>query len=299
MGDDHDGDAGPLQGPKVGQQLTPPHRVQHGRGLIQHHHLGLHRQHPGDRHPLPLPHRQQVRRPLPVSRHLHGVQRPIDPALDLPPREAQILRPEGHIFLHHRGDDLIVRYLEYHSHLGANGQSMSWIASIHPPDPHISHGGAQESVHLFGQRGLPRAVAPHQSHVLSLLDVKVDITKGHYGCCRRHLIGEPYAPHANHGIAHPHLRSQRRHTKKGPPSTARRTLAGTRISGDKSSSPAVSVQLRSKRLFVQIPVPEIRRSLWNTHRHQRSMVLGDQPPRASLSTAPKRFTPSTMFSGEG
>ncbi len=164
MGDEHHRDAGfRVETPDGVQHLAPPHRVQHGGGLIQHDAPGPHGQHPGDGHPLLLPAGQQVGG---VVRHAHGFQGGVHPLPDLRGGHAQVFRAEGHVLLHHAGHDLVVRVLEHHAHPAADVQQVFLAAGVQAVHVNLAPGGQEDGVEVLGQGGFARAVVAQHRHKL-------------------------------------------------------------------------------------------------------------------------------------
>ena len=102
------------------EHVAPPHRVEHRGRFVEHEHLRLHRQRPGDGHALLLSAREHMWRARGEGFHIDGAERLINPASNLLRRHAEIFGAEGDVLLHHRGDDLVIRVLEHHAHALAN-----------------------------------------------------------------------------------------------------------------------------------------------------------------------------------
>ena len=175
MGDEHHGDplfpVEPLNGV---YDLLPPHRVQHGGGLIQHDALRAHGQHARDGHPLLLPAGQKMGGVAGVFAHAHGGQGLVHPLPDLGGGHAQILRAEGHVLLHHAGDNLVIRVLEHHAHPAADVQQELLVAGVHAVHVHLARCGQENGVEVLGQGGFPRPVVAQHRHKLPRPDGQGD-----------------------------------------------------------------------------------------------------------------------------
>ena len=98
-------------------------------------------------------------RMLPVLIHANLLQRLIHPLTDGRACNAQVLRAESHILLHHIGHDLVVRILENHAHAATNGDQQFFIGGVHTGHIHLTAGGQQNGVEMLGKGGLSAAVA--------------------------------------------------------------------------------------------------------------------------------------------
>ena len=147
--------------------------IQHGGGLVQGQDLGLHGQDPGDGHPLLLAAGEQMRRVHAEIIHAHLLESGVHPLADLLRGDAQILRREGHVVLHHVGDDLVVRILENHAHGAADVQELVLIGGVHVPDPDLAGGGQEDGVHVLEQGGFSGAVVAQDGHKASLGDLQI------------------------------------------------------------------------------------------------------------------------------
>ena len=152
--------------------LRPADGVQHGGGLVQHNAAGRHSDDTGNGHPLFLSAGEQVGGVLPVLVHAHGLEGVVHPPADLRRGHPQILRGEGHVLLHHVGNDLVVRVLEYHAHGAADVQQFILVGGVDAVHVDFAAGGQQDGVQVLGQGGLAGAVVPQHSHEGALLDVQ-------------------------------------------------------------------------------------------------------------------------------
>ena len=193
VGDEHHGDAPfPIQCTDGGEHLAPSGGVQHGSSLVQHDALRGHGDDTGDGHPLLLAAGQQMGRVAGEFRHAHRRQGVIHPLADLIAGDAQILRCEGHILLHHVGNDLVIRILEHHAHTAADLQQEGFILRIHALYIHRAAGGQQHRVHMLGQSGFAGAVMTQHHHEAALFNGQRHILQrrggGAYPLLRR--VGE-------------------------------------------------------------------------------------------------------------
>ena len=99
-------------------QLPPPARIEAGRRLVEHEHLGVHRQDRRQGNALPLAEAQAMRHPPLEARHAYRLERPLDAAVDLGLRHPHVQRPERHVLEHGRAEQLVVGVLEHEAHLG-------------------------------------------------------------------------------------------------------------------------------------------------------------------------------------
>lgn len=94
-----------------------------------------------------------------VSRHAYLLQSHIHPFFDFLRRNAQVLRTEGHIFLHNGSHQLVVRILKYHAHLLADIPDMGKIGGLHTLHIDFPIRGNKQGVQMTGQRGLAAAIS--------------------------------------------------------------------------------------------------------------------------------------------
>ena len=104
--------------------------------------------------------------------HAHLPEGGVHPLADLLGRHAQILRCEGHVVLHHVGDDLVVRILEDHAHGAADVQELVLVGGVHVPDPDLAGGGQEDGVHVLEQSGFAGAVVAQHGHEAALGDLQ-------------------------------------------------------------------------------------------------------------------------------
>ena len=179
VGDEHHGDALlPVQAMDGGEDLLPAHGVQHGGGLVQDDAVRLHGDDAGDGHPLLLSAGKEVRRVADELPHAHIPEGIIHPAADLLRGDAQVLRGEGHVLLHHVGNDLVVRVLKDHAHPLADGEKVPLVLRVHPLHQNLAGGREQDGVHGLGQGGLSGAVVAQHRHEAALLNGEGDPVQG-------------------------------------------------------------------------------------------------------------------------
>ena len=105
--------------------------------------------------------------------HPHHRQGIVHPFADLFAGDAQILRGEGHILLHHVGYDLVIRVLEHHTHLLADGENQVFIQRVHPRNIHIAAGGQHHGVEGLGQGGLSGSIMAQHHGEAALFNGKI------------------------------------------------------------------------------------------------------------------------------
>ena len=66
-----------------------------------------------------------------IFRHVHGLERLIDPSLDLMRFHAEVFQAKGDVFLHNGGDDLVIRVLKDHADLLPDVPDALFVAGIH------------------------------------------------------------------------------------------------------------------------------------------------------------------------
>ncbi len=92
---------------------------------------------------------------------------------DLPGRQRQVTRTEGHIFLHGHAHDLVVRVLENHAHGPADPALQGGVPGIETIHGHSPLRRNEQGVQMLQERALPAAVVPGQGDVLSLAEAEV------------------------------------------------------------------------------------------------------------------------------
>ena len=178
MGDEHHGDAQtPVQVGDDLHDLLPAPRVQHGGGLVQNDAFRPHGDDSGDGHPLLLSAGEQMGGVLPVLVHPHLLQGLVHPAANLLGGDAQILRGEGHILLHHVCHNLIVRVLKHHAHGAADGNQVLLLPGVHAEHGHRPPLGQDDGVAVLGQGGFAAPVPAQHRHKGPLLHRQIQIPK--------------------------------------------------------------------------------------------------------------------------
>ena len=179
VGDEHHGDALlPVEAVDGGEDLLPAHGVQHGGGLVQDDAVRLHGDDARNGHPLLLPAGEEMGGVADELRHAHIPEGVVHPAADLCTGDAQVLRGEGHVLLHHVGNDLVVRVLEDHAHPLADGEEVCSLGGVHPLHQDLAAGGDEDGVHGLGQGGLAGAVVAQHHHEAALLNGEGDPVQG-------------------------------------------------------------------------------------------------------------------------
>ena len=158
--------------------LLPAPGIKHGGGLVQDQTVGPHGDHARNGNALLLAAGQVVGRTLPVlvdARHLH---RFIHAAAHLLRRHAQIFQRKGDIFLHHGGNDLVVRALEHHAHGLADIVDLVLVFGVHPFHQHSAALRQEDGVEVLGQRGFSTAVGPQHCHKFAPLHLSRHAVQG-------------------------------------------------------------------------------------------------------------------------
>ncbi len=163
-----------VEPPRNRQHFGAAQRVEHRRGLVQHQHVGLHRQHARNADALLLPAGKLMRGALAIGLHLHAVERPIDAAQNLRARHAQVFRAKGDILLDDGRHDLVVGVLEDHADRAANVAQAGALLGVPGFDPHVAAVGQQQRIEMLGQRRLARPIVSQQHDILALLDGQID-----------------------------------------------------------------------------------------------------------------------------
>jgi len=107
---------------------------------------------------------------LPIVVHLHLFQGAVYSPADLRAGNAQILRAEGHILLHHVGNDLVVRVLEDHAYAPADGKDPILVGGIDAADVDLAAGGKQNGIKVLGKGGFSAAVGAKDCYEAPLLN---------------------------------------------------------------------------------------------------------------------------------
>jgi hypothetical protein len=150
--------------------------IQGGGRLVEQHHLGIHGQRPGDRHPLLLAAGQLRRDLVGLGADAHPVQQfagaPLGIGLGL---LAHLDRPQGDV-LQHRFVREQVEALEDHADVAAQpGQLLALVGQPHPVDADLALLDGLQPVDGAAQRGLPRAGGADDDDDLAPADGEVDV----------------------------------------------------------------------------------------------------------------------------
>ena len=86
---------------------------------------------------------------LGVGGHANLLQSFVHPHPDLRGGDAQILGPEGHVLLHDGSHQLVVRVLEHHAHLLADGKEVVFVPGVQAVHQHLPLRGEQEPVDVL------------------------------------------------------------------------------------------------------------------------------------------------------
>ena len=197
------------------QHFRSANGVEHGGGFVQNQTTRLHSQHAGDRNPLLLAAGQQMRSMQPILRHSHHGQGLIHAPADLGRRQAQVLWPKGHIFLHNGCDNLIVRVLKHHAHPLANVPDSAGIFGINPVNDASSRAGNQQCIQMLGQCRFPGSIAANNRHEFAGGDFQTYMVQGPQFFIVLIPVGMTYIVYLQHYCdpTHPSQRPK----KKGDP----------------------------------------------------------------------------------
>ena len=158
-------------------------RIQHSSRFIQHNALRCHRDHTRNGNTLLLSAGQKVRRMERVLAHAHLCQSLIHTVADFRSRNTEIFRTKCHILFHNICYDLVVRILENHTHIAADGNQLIFIGSIHAADPDFSATGQQNRIKMLCKCGLTTAIAAENRNQTSFFDSQVHILKHNRAGC--------------------------------------------------------------------------------------------------------------------
>ena len=98
--------------------------------------------------------------------HLHGV---VHAAAHLLRRHAKIFQCKGNVFLHHGGNDLVIRVLEHHTHGLADIIDLVIICGVHALHVDLAALRQQDGVEVLCQSGLAAAVGTQHGHKFAAL----------------------------------------------------------------------------------------------------------------------------------
>ena len=117
---------------------------------------------------------------------LEGVSRAgvIDAAAHLFRWNAEVFQRESHVFLYHRGDDLVVRALEHHAHGLADVIELVIIGGVHALDVHLALLRQEDGVEVLGKGGFAAAVCAQHGHELAPPDLHGDAVERVAGLLR-------------------------------------------------------------------------------------------------------------------
>jgi len=175
VGDDHHGH------PFLGQRLHHRQYLAHHLGierrgrLVEQHDLRLHRQRPGDGHPLLLTARQLVWPGVALVEYAHLGEQRVGAIARLPAGQTAHLRRRQREVLQHRPVGKQVEALEDHADLGAQRiQVGARIVHRHAVHHHTAARRLLEPVQAAQQRALAGARRPDHAHYLRILHRAVD-----------------------------------------------------------------------------------------------------------------------------
>ena len=150
-------------------EAAPRPRIKPSRRLIHHQNLWIHRKHSRNRNALLFPGTQVMRHALLIARHIHGGQRSRYAPAHLGLAQPHVQRPKRYILKHRRRKQLVIRVLKHKPHRSPH-LAQGLVANLHVTHLHRATAAAEYSVQVQDQRGLARAIRPHQSHLLPRLD---------------------------------------------------------------------------------------------------------------------------------
>ena len=148
MGDGHHRDAHVLVQVVDGlHHLLPAPGIKHGGGLVQDQAVGPHGDHARNGNALLL-------------------------------AAGQIFQRKSDIFLHHGGNNLVVRALEHHAHGLADIVDLVLVFGVHPLHQHSAALRQKDGVEVLGQRGFSTAVGPQHCHKFAPLHLSRHAVQG-------------------------------------------------------------------------------------------------------------------------
>ena len=109
---------------------------------------------------------------FPVAVHVDGFQRVVHPLANLAGGNAQVFRSKSNVFLHHIGNDLVIRILENHANGAPELQQAVFVGRINAVHIDRSARGEQYGVHVLRQGGFARPVVAQHGDKGALLNVQ-------------------------------------------------------------------------------------------------------------------------------
>ena len=113
--------------------------------------------------------------------------------------KAQVFRPERHIVLDKRRDQLVVGVLEHHAAGFAHQVDVRVVGRVHPVHDHASLIGDEKGVQVFRQRRFPRPVAAEDAEEFSARNMGAHPVKREI----RTVVGEADVGDVDHGETWP------------------------------------------------------------------------------------------------
>ena len=170
VGDGHHGDAHvPVQVVDGLHHLLTAPGVQHGGGFVQNQAVRPHGNYACNGNALLLAAGKVVGCALAVlidAGHLHGV---VHAAAHLFRRHTEVFQCKGNVFLHHGGNDLVVRVLEHHTHGLADIIDLVIVCGVHALHVDLAALRQQDGVEVLCQSGLAAAVGTQHGHEFAAL----------------------------------------------------------------------------------------------------------------------------------
>ncbi len=162
------------------QEAAAPPGVEPRRGLVQHEHLRVHGQHPGQGRAALLAARKLegaagVHRLVGQPHRFQGVAHP---PVHRGGVEPQVARAEGHVVVDGGGEQLRLGVLEHHAYAGARLGGRCLVGQVRPAEAHGALGGAQKAVHGLDEGALAAAGVPGQPEEAALAHLEGHVVQG-------------------------------------------------------------------------------------------------------------------------
>mgnify|MGYP006955966709 CR=1 FL=1 len=171
--------------------------------LVEHQHIGTHRQHRRQGHTAALTEAEVMRRAVGVSVHADGPKCVVDGGVEVVAAQTEVGGTEGNILSHSRHEQLIVWILEHDPHpppnLGEIGLG-DWKTS----DRDAAVRGRVNAIEVQDQCGLSGAIGAEHGNAFAMPDREVDSVE----CEVPVGIGERDANHVNCRRAHRAIQAQ-------------------------------------------------------------------------------------------
>ena len=194
MGDEHDRLLqAALDAQELVLHLAPDQRVEGGERLVEEPQLRLHRQRPGDAHPLLLSARELAREGCFTSFQTHELNDAAHPFVAFRHGQALQAQREGDVV-----EDVQMgeqpEVLEHHPHLVTADVDQlpgGLVEQVLAVEPHFAASRLDETGQASHDGGLSGAGQPHDDEDLADVDVEAHVDDGGNGAVRAHAAREP------------------------------------------------------------------------------------------------------------